>query len=330
MSNKLKVGFLSPISQEWFHLHTDKIELCQNIAECDYIIFESNGDPVGLIMKIKSHYPKNKLVFILSGDQSGHIDDECIWFSNAVKPSGLAAKQTQIFVSNPAIFKFYDRYSILANIRSISSSIGSSIGSIDDDITKRGVDIYFKGTIWAGMRENMYRQFVDKPGCVIIANNNYWQWRLNGHRKPIQLELEEVAYESYRDMVKAKLVLCPKGNGNSSMRILEALGCGAIPVLINDSSAPFGKKWDSMGDAIALVFNTETDSWDKIYQECQILLNDPARMQFMIEKGKNYFRNVIYGDYANREPSPYKDINTVCYGFSGLIINKLIEYSKTR
>lgn len=311
MSSKLKVGFLSPISQEWFHLHSDKLQFCQNIAECDYIIFESNGDPIPLIMNIKSHYPKNKLVFILSGDQSGHIDDECIWFTNAVKSSGLAAKQTQIFVSNPAIFKFYDSY--------------LRVDSIADDITKRGVDIYFKGTIWAGMREVMYQQFKDKPRCVIIANNNYWQWRLNGQRKPSQLELEEVAYESYRDMVNAKLVLCPKGNGNSSMRILEALGCGAIPVLINDSSAPFGYKWDSASDAMALVFNTETDSWDKIYHECQILLNDPARMQIMIENGKKYFRNVIYGDYANRPPSPYKDINTVCYGFSGLIVDKLLS-----
>ena len=105
---KIKVGLLSPISNEWFNLHLNVLEIANNVSEVDYIIYESNGDPVHIIEKIKSSFPKNKLVFILSGDQSNHIDDECIWFSNAVKPSGLAKNQTQIFVTNPAIFKFYE------------------------------------------------------------------------------------------------------------------------------------------------------------------------------------------------------------------------------
>ena len=58
-SNKLKLGFLSPISGEWFHLHSDKIEMAKTIDEAKYIIFESNGDPIPLIMKIKAKYPKN-------------------------------------------------------------------------------------------------------------------------------------------------------------------------------------------------------------------------------------------------------------------------------
>ena len=325
LERKLRIGLLNPISQEWFHLHSDKIELCQNIAECDYIIYESNGDPCQMIMKIKTRYPNNKLVFILSGDQSAHIDDSCIWFSNAVKPSGLALKQTQIFVSNPAIFKFYDSYK-------------AAIAAGGIELGNRDIDVYFKGTIWAGMRVGMYNYFTDKEinssgmgennpiRIKMIANNNYWGWRLNGIRKPTQSELESVAYESYREMINAKLVLCPKGNGNSSMRILEALGCGAIPILIDDFSAPFGNSWEGVG----LVFNSQIQSWEYIYNECRKLLMDHAKMAEMQEKGQKYFKDVIYGDSLINPAkwNTYKDINTVCYGFSNLIINKLIEFHK--
>ena len=106
---KLKLGFLNNISAEWVYLHNDKIIQVSRVDEADYIIYESNGDPISKIMKILSTYPHHKLVFILSGDMSSHINDTCIWFTNAVKQNGLAKQQTQIFVTNPAIFKYYEK-----------------------------------------------------------------------------------------------------------------------------------------------------------------------------------------------------------------------------
>lgn len=314
MPDKIKIGFLSPICREWFNMYSDKIEMAKNIDEAKYIIFESNGDPIPLIMKIKEKYPKNKLVFILSGDQSAPIDNECIWFSNAVKPSGLANKQTQIFVSNPAIFKFYEMNKIMIE-KSISETVGVSMS-----MSVRDMPIYFKGTIWTGMRTDMYNYFKDKPGCHIIENNAYWGWRLNAFHKPTQSELEETAFQSYNDIVRSKLCLCPKGNGNSSMRIIEALACGSIPVLINDFSAPFGVSWEEVG----LVFDTKKHNWDYIYLKCQELLQDDARMKALQIKGYEYFKNIIYGDAMQNGFGMYNDLNTVCFGFSNKIIDKLL------
>ena len=317
--NKLKLGFLSPISGEWFHLHSDKIEMAKTIEEAKYIIFESNGDPIPLIMKIKEKYPKNKLVFILSGDQSAPIDNECIWFTNAVRPIGLASKQIQIFVTNPAIFKFYE-----ARKSRIETEIGTGIGLGADAIVKREIDIYFKGTIWNGMRTDMYNYFRSKPGCKIVENNKYWDWRLNPFTKPTQQQLEETAYESYSEILKSKLCLCPKGNGNSSMRIIEALACASIPVLINDFSRPFGNSWEEYG----LSFNTNIHSWEYIYAKCRELLNDNAKMLALQKKGFEYFKNVIYSDARLSEGKMHKmynDLNTVCFGFSNLIVDKLVN-----
>jgi len=321
--NIINIGLLSPISNEWIYLHSDRVKIVKNIQEADYIIFESNGDPIHIIESFKSKIPKHKLVFILSGDQSGHIDNECIWFSNAIKPSGIATNQTQIFITNPAIFKFYD-----SNPELLYNNF---------NITEKTIDIYFKGTIWDGMRTEMYNAFVNKPNCEIIKNNNYWKWRCESAVKPTQEALEETAYDSYRSISKSKLCLCPKGNGNSSMRIIEALACGSIPILINDFSEPFGMKWDE----VALVFDTRIHNWDYIYSECIKLISDEnnnrSRYEKMQLKGKEYFKKIIYCDskkdgfktgFKTTGFKMYNNIDTVCFGFSNLIIDKLIEYYK--
>ena len=312
---RMKIAVVSvispPIANEWFNLHPNKLELVQSVDEADYIIFETNGDPIHLIDHINSTFPKKKLVFILSGDQSNHIDNECIWFTNAVKASGLAKNQTQIFVTNPAIFKFYE------SLKNISQNVKTKTQ------TKNYVfDIYFKGTIWDGMRTDMYDEFVSKPKCKIVKNNNYWKWRCESNIKPSQLELENTAYESYKEICKSKLCLCPKGNGNSSMRIIEAIACGSIPILINDFSSPFGNSW---GDSIGLSFDTNKHSWEYIYNECNNLINDKDRYETMKNSGKEYFENVIYGDSKLNGFKMYNNIDTVAFGFSKVIIDKLYD-----
>jgi hypothetical protein len=310
-TRKLKIGFLNPISAEWARFYGDKIEQVSRVDDADYIIYESNGDPIPTIMKILSIFPKKKLVFILSGDQSFHIDDECIWFTNAIKSSGLARRQTQIFVSNPAIFKYYAK---------------ANLGIAVNDITKRGIDIYFKGTIWTGMRQAMYDYF-SKPHtpamiCLIEKNNEYWSWRLNSTRKPTQAEIEDTAFKTYDTMANdAILTLCPKGNGNSSMRIIEALACGSIPILIDDFSAPFGVSWEGAG--IALAFDTRIHTWDYIYSQCNKLINNKERLEKMQKKGHEYFKNVIYGDSKMAGFKMYDNLDTVAFGFGGKILDIL-------
>ena len=314
--DKLKIGVLTPITGEWFTLHKDKIELCQDIKNADFIIYESNGDPISTIEKVKRSFPSNKLVFILSGDQNGHITSGYIWFTNAVGPGGLVPNQTQIYVTNPAIFKFYN------NLKT-----GKEI-----PFGHRGLDIYFKGTIWPGMRTEMYKALANKPRTEIMNNSNYWPWRFSA-QKPTQEQLEQTAFDSYRGILNSKLCLCPKGNGNSSMRIVEALACGSIPVLIDDFTAPFGVKWAGNIDRnmdCALAFDSRIHTWDFIYNECMALINDRARYEKMYDRGQEVFSKMIYCDSELEGFKMYKDINTVCFGFSSLILDRLIEIKKNK
>lgn len=309
-NSKLKLALFSTISEEWVYLHSNKIEIVNSINNADYIIYESNGDPINIIENIKQKFTKHKLVFILSGDQNAHIDNECIWFTNAVKPEGIASRQTQIFCTNPAIFKFYENNKL--NLLTLSQ--------ID-----RNIDIYFKGTIWDGMRTDMYDTFVNKPNCNIIKNNQYWKWRLNSPITPSQELLEATAFQSYKDIMKSKLCLCPKGNGNSSMRIIETIVCGAIPILINDFSEPFDRAWGYNVNEFCLSFDSKIHSWDMIYNECIKLINDYVRLDNMQKNGRDYFNNIIYSDSNLTGFKMYNNIDTVCYGFSNIIVDKLYE-----
>ena len=35
---KIKIGILNPISNEWFNLHSDILDISKNVSDVDYII----------------------------------------------------------------------------------------------------------------------------------------------------------------------------------------------------------------------------------------------------------------------------------------------------
>ena len=52
-------------------------------------------------------------------------------------------------------------------------------------------------------------------------------------------------------------------------------------------------------------------------------------MQKLQEKGLEYFKSTIYGDSLLPKFKMYNDLNTVCFGFSNKIINKLFDYAQS-
>ena len=71
--------------------------------------------------------------------------------------------------------------------------------------------------------------------------------------------------------------LCPKGKGNSSMRIIESIACGAIPILIDDFSAPYGFDYSQF----CLVFDSKSDSFESIYESCIDLINNSENINYI-------------------------------------------------
>ena len=298
----IHIYVVNPISFIWIKKYTF-LNVVEHLSKANYILYESNGDPVHIIAQIKSQIPiqfHNKIIFILSGDQNSHIDHLCRWYTCAIKPSGLEQFQRQIFVTNPAIFRY-----------------SNPVKQIDI-YQPRNIDIYFKGSIWKGMRTEMKEALEIYPNVNIEDFTSYWDWRFQKERT--QQEIEEKAFELYDTLKNVKLSLCPKGNGNSSMRIIESIACGAIPVLINDFSAPFGFDYSKF----CLVFDTEKDSYESIYEQCMELIHDKERYELYKKRGYHFYRKVVLADFRYLPYSDYTDVNTVCYGFSSFIANDIL------
>ncbi len=298
----IKVYLVNPISNIWVH-HYSFLQVVPNVNTANYILCETNGDPIYSILQIKKQIPfihHHKIIFILSGDQNSHIDENCVWYTCAIKPTGLERYQRQIFVTNPAIFRY-----------------SNPIKQIDI-YQPRAIDIYFKGSIWSGMRTEMKEALEIYPNVMIEDFTSYWDWRFQKERT--QKEIEDKAFELYDTLKNVKLSLCPKGNGNSSMRIIESIACGAIPVLINDFSAPFGFDYSKF----CLVFDTEKDSYETIYEECMKLINDKERYELYKKRGYHFYRKIVLADFRYLPFSDYQDVNTVCYGFSSFIVNDIL------
>lgn len=293
----IPVYLLNPVSKLWVEKYSF-FEITTNVHKAIFIIFETNGDPIHSIQSLKTKVPiehHHKIIYILSGDQNAHIDGNCVWYTCAIKPSGLERYQRQIFVTNPAIFRY-----------------SNPVKTIDLD-KKRSIDIYFKGSVWKGMRTEMKESLEIYPNVMIEDFSSYWDWRFEKERT--QKEIEDKAFELYDTLKNVKLSLCPKGNGNSSMRIIESIACGAIPVLIDDFSAPFGYDYSQF----CLVFDSKKDSYETMYEKCMELIEDEEKYKLYQKRGYHFYRKVVLCDFRYIPFYDYQDVNTVCYGFSSII-----------
>lgn len=296
----LSIYIVNPISLLWVRRYSF-LQPTPHLLQADFILYETPGDPIQNIVAFKQQVPAHlhpRIVFILSGDQSTPIDNTCLWYTCAVRPTGLARHQKQIFVTNPAIFRYQNPTT--PPIR-----------------TSRQIPIYFKGSIWPGMRTAMKEALEAREGVVLEDYTTYWDWRFAQPRT--DREIEEKAFELYQTLSQSLLSLCPKGKGNSSMRIVESIACGAVPVLIDDFSAPFGYDYSRF----SLVFDTKIHSWDQIYEGCLALLQDTARLQEYQRRGRHFYEKIVCADFAEGTYYDYTSVDTVAYGFSSLIVSDL-------
>jgi len=291
MKSKMKIYLITSESNNWLQFYKDIIELVTDVKEADFVLYEKYAYPIKEINHLKATYPKNKLVFILSSPKNDYLDDECIWFTNAIN-GALKKRQTQIPCNNPCVFRY--KYT---------------------NPVKTG-DVYFKGTVWK-FREPMFKYFSQKPNCNMQRFDDYWKIRAD-ESEPEEF-IAKSAIAMYDEMSKYKLSLCPRGWGLSSMRIVESLRCKCIPVLIDDFTAPYGIDWKTVG----LVFDTSRQSWDQMYAEISALLLDERRMNKLRKEGQRIFNDILAADLKK---GPCNTFKTVAWGSSQMVVNKLDEY----
>jgi hypothetical protein len=238
--------------------------------DADFIIYENVGDNIP-VDRLFLQYGTDKLVFILSGDTQ-HVKHLGKWLVN-----NTDLHNHQIWMSNPRVQKQTYKFNCTRKF----------IGS-------------FKGTIWQTPSRQILNKLYELQGWNII-NYDYWNTvtnKQNQYNEMISLTKESV------------FTLCPKGNGKSSMRIVEAMSVGSIPILIDDDTNPFDGEFNNL--CIRLSSNNVEDFAKKVI---------PENYKHQMYKCFCYFNDVIYRDYK------YNLQNwTVCSGFSYKIIDILKQW----
>ena len=110
------------------------------------------------------------------------------------------------------------------------------------------------------------------------------------------------AQRRYADLLKhSKFVLCPRGNGGSSMRLQEAIIAGAIPILVNDELTPFGLTLDlPRADFGATLYSTVSQYLylnQEIVAACRNKLMDYVSKRLAIDLNRGCVGTIGYSEH---------------------------------
>eukprot|EP00041_Stephanoeca_diplocostata_P005882 m.70476 g.70476 ORF g.70476 m.70476 type:complete len:480 (+) comp16051_c0_seq13:260-1699(+) len=93
---------------------------------------------------------------------------------------------------------------------------------------------------------------------IDIKSSDWWLREAStakGSKNNVSSVRQALSTQSYAQALDSVFVLCPRGNGPSSMRVIEAMVAGAIPVLLDDYTVPYGDylcdfalRWSISGD----------------------------------------------------------------------------------
>ncbi len=88
----------------------------------------------------------------------------------------------------------------------------------------------FTGTVSSGLRARLLALLAGLPGAeqrLIRQTGGMWDRMFHGGPDP-----DKTRYAD--DLARCKFILCPRGNGLSSIRIYEAMETGRVPVILSD------------------------------------------------------------------------------------------------
>ena len=104
---------------------------------------------------------------------------------------------------------------------------------------KRTVLASFVGSSTTYVKRSQLRKLLQYEGYRIVFTDAFWKDTVKSSDA-----IERI--EAKHDILISKSIfgLCPRGHGVSSMRVVENMMGGSIPVLIDDTMMPFGRRFD--------------------------------------------------------------------------------------
>ena len=299
----------SETTTEWLKYYNNVFHLEKMPALADIILHESVGDSNHTLIRrlvSSSKLSGKKLILIVTGDNP---------------PLEAIEGQAHVLLFAP---RTKEHSGIPMSNQIVIPTTASQMFEHNPIIKERNHLIWFRGTVWPGLRTDMKTQLSGRVGVEIHDLHGYWQTRGRlavGRNEDSWVRTMGENFQQELDSVV--FALCPKGNGSSSMRIWEAVISGAIPVLINDNTRIVFGRYNL--DDFCLRFNTSVHTWNDIYEG---IMNAQSRISDLQSAGQ-MFRNVLRHDYDTHPGTHPKTVREVAHGFSAEIVGAITEWIET-
>ena len=143
------------------------------------------------------------------------------------------------------------------------------------------------------------------PLDCIAVNRKGWQFDIEVYQEQIlansvsgfQKYVNRKKSEFYqKTLSRSRFALCPSGTGPAIIRLLEALGAGAIPVILSDAMTfptLSGVNWEDCCVKIAEKdYSTLRNVLSNISAEEESRMKEKCREAYQLTSGANYARNI--------------------------------------
>jgi Exostosin family len=110
------------------------------------------------------------------------------------------------------------------------------------------------------------------PGAIVEEVQGFRFWDATS----TDFDKRRVRFQSI--LARSRFVLCPRGNGTSSVRLYEALAAGVVPVIISDDwVAPSGPSWEEFSirwpegriDGLLEMLEARDSDWPRMSREAR-------------------------------------------------------------
>ena len=132
---------------------------------------------------------------------------------------------------------------------------------------------------------------------------------------------------------RSKFILCPRGNGVSSLRLFEAMRAGRVPVIISDDWVPpYGPDWSSFSIKVNESEIHRIPEILEAYEDNVVNMAQQARIEYNALFSSNILFNYLISQFEEmlflQQTSAF-NISSKLYFFSRLLDPKNIRTSST-
>lgn len=311
MESQVRVLAIDDVSRSWLRYYPSILVPVDDVRDADIVLHETVGDRNHDFVRklVSSSRCSGKLIVIaVSGDNpplEAIEGQEHVLLLAPRTPEHKGVPLTNQVVIPTISSTMYDH---------APPPLGSP----------RNILMYFRGTLWPGLRSEMNAALQGRDGVVIEGVTGYWDTRGSFDSGLSESEwLREQSLGYFHRMDTSLFALAPRGKGSSSMRVWEALLSGAVPVLIDDSTRIVLGQYDL--HSFSLHFDTSKTSWTDIYASVRSVSRNATLLSTLQRNGRLFCDSVLRRDFLTGGRKDPLEISDVLHGFTGEVLAVLLQ-----